>query len=150
MGRSMDDSWRRIERLPKYRTMFAQAFGTARVTPDLVAAAIATYVASLQSYESDYDRGRRAGSLSPGVLRGEKLFQGRARCVLCHVGPNFTDERFHNTGVSWKSGRDPGRGEWTGLRQEMRAFKTPTFRELNRRGPYMPDGSFRSLGRGID
>jgi len=150
MGSSMEDACRRIERIPKYRTMFAQAFGTARITPELVATAIATYVASLQSYQSDYDRGRRTGSLLPRVLRGEKLFQGRARCVLCHVGPNFTDERFHNTGVSWKSSRDPGRGEWTGLQQEMRAFKTPTLRELTRTAPYMHDGSFASLDQVID
>jgi hypothetical protein len=25
--------------------------------------------------------------------------------TACHVGPTFTDERFHNTGVAWREAR---------------------------------------------
>jgi cytochrome c peroxidase len=25
-------------------------------------------------------------------------------CTGCHVGPTFSDEDFHNTGVAWRTG----------------------------------------------
>jgi cytochrome c peroxidase len=55
------------------------------------------------------------------------------------VGPNFTDERLHNTGVAWRDGRlaDSGAGRGD--------FKTPTLREIARTAPYMHDGSFANL-----
>ena len=28
------------------------------------------------------------------------LALGIGDCWVCHIGPNFTDERFHNTGVA--------------------------------------------------
>lgn len=31
---------------------------------------------------------------------GLKLFYGEGQCALCHSGPNFTDQQFHNTGLS--------------------------------------------------
>jgi hypothetical protein len=39
------------------------------------------------------------------------LFRGKADCTACHLGPNFSDEQFHNTGVAWRSGEfaDAGR-----------------------------------------
>jgi cytochrome c peroxidase len=59
--------------------------------------------------------------------------------VACHVGPNFTDERLHNTGVAWRDCKfaDPGAGQGN--------FKTPTLREIARTAPYMHDGSIATL-----
>jgi cytochrome c peroxidase len=67
------------------------------------------------------------------------LFRGKANCVACHVGPNFTDERLHNTGIAWRDGKftDAGAGEGN--------FKTPTLREVARTAPYMHDGSVATL-----
>jgi cytochrome c peroxidase len=31
---------------------------------------------------------------------GFQLFAGTARCILCHNGPNFTDQQFHNIGLA--------------------------------------------------
>ena len=55
------------------------------------------------------------------------------------MGPTFTDERLHNTGVAWKDGRlaDDGAGRGD--------FKTPTLREIDRTAPYMHDGSLATL-----
>jgi hypothetical protein len=43
------------------------------------------------------------------------------------VGPNFTDERFHNTGVAWRYGAvsDSGRARVTGQAADVGAFRTP-------------------------
>jgi cytochrome c peroxidase len=65
----------------------------------------------------------------------------------CHVGPSFTDEQFHNTGVAWRDGRllDQGRFAVSGVARDRGAFKTPTLREIARTAPYMHDGSLATL-----
>lgn len=45
--------------------------------------------------------------LSPATRRGARLFMGKARCVLCHAGPQFSDGAFHNTGVPNQDGSFP-------------------------------------------
>src|SRR5262249_15231191 len=52
----------------------------------------------------------------------------------------------HNTGIAWKGEvGDRGRGALTGRTEDLRAFKTPTLRELVRTAPYMHDGSLATL-----
>jgi cytochrome c peroxidase len=44
--------------------------------------------------------------------RGLKIFVGKGRCNLCHLGPAFTNGEFHDTGVPFFVGKgrvDPGR-----------------------------------------
>ena len=44
--------------------------------------------------------------------RGAKIFVGRGRCNVCHVGPRFTSSEFHNAGVPYfiaPNQVDPGR-----------------------------------------
>src|SRR5258706_14262653 len=37
--------------------------------------------------------------LSPTEQRGLKLFLGKAKCLDCHTGPFFSDQKFHNVGI---------------------------------------------------
>jgi len=57
----------------------------------------------------------RSEALTPSALRGLRLFIGKANCIACHRGPNFTDQRFHNLGVRqegpYVASRDAGRSE---------------------------------------
>ena len=86
------------------------------------------------------------------------IFRGKGNCTACHVGPNFTDERFHNTEVAWSarsdrsadSFTDEGRGVISGKPEDRGAFKTPTLREVARTSPYMHDGSIASLEEIVD
>jgi cytochrome c peroxidase len=82
--------------------------------------------------------------LTPEQRAGLQLFRGKANCTACHVGPNFTDERLHNTGVAWRDGRftDAGAGQGN--------FKTPTLREIARTAPCMHDGSLATLEEVIE
>ena len=55
---------------------------------------------------SPYDRyvsGQRS-ALSKSAQRELVIFRGKGNCTACHVGPTFTDERFHNTGVAFRDG----------------------------------------------
>jgi cytochrome c peroxidase len=116
---------------------------------DEIARALASYVRSILSGNSRFDRfangDRRA--LSPEQREGLGVFRGKGNCTSCHVGPNFTDERFHNTGIAWRDGslQDEGRSAVTGKPEDRGAFKTPTLREIARTAPYMHDGSLVSL-----
>ena len=127
-----------------------------------IAQALASYVRSLMSGDSRFDRfaaGDRS-ALSPEERNGLRLFQGRGNCTFCHEGPNFTDEKLHNTGVAWASADDrtatPGRfldeggAAIDGLPSTRGAFKTPTLREVARTAPYMHDGSIATLDDVVD
>ena len=37
-------------------------------------------------------------AMTPGAIRGARLFIGKAACNECHRGPTFTDFKFHNIG----------------------------------------------------
>ena len=141
-----------------YRPYFGEAFGDERVDIDRVAEALAAYEATRLSGGSAFDRFDAGDerALSPAAARGRDLFFGRARCSACHLGPNFTDGRFHDLGVGWRPpppGRpleegyaDAGRFEATGRPADRGLFKTPTLRDVSRHAPYMHDGSQATLG----
>lgn len=63
--------------------------------------ALSAYMRRLRSARSPYDRwlAGEVEALSPSAQRGLRLFIGKAQCIMCHSGPNFTDWRFHNLGV---------------------------------------------------
>jgi cytochrome c peroxidase len=85
--------------------------------------------------------------MSESAKRGEYLFFGhKAWCSACHNGVNFTDELYHNTGVSVDATpADLGRYEVTGSEQDWGAFRTPTIRGAIFTAPYMHDGSVATL-----
>ena len=119
-----------------------------------ISQALSSYVRSILSGDSPYDRfinGERA-ALSAEEQAGLQIFRGKGNCTACHVGPNFSDERLHNTGVAWRDGQwlDPGRFTVTGNETDRGAFKTPTLREIARTAPYMHDGSLATLEEVIE
>jgi len=121
---------------------------------DEISRSLASFVRSLLSGDSPFDRfinGDRS-ALTAEQQAGLQLFRGKANCTACHVGPTFSDERFHNTGVAWRDGRllDEGRSAVTGRIEDRGAFKTPTLREIARTGPYMHDGSVLTLADVVD
>jgi cytochrome c peroxidase len=88
-----------------------------------------------------------ASPMSQSAKRGQKLFFSKeANCAACHVGANFTDEKYHNLGVGMDAEKpDMGRFAETGKEEDKGAFKTPTLRNVAQNGPYMHDGSQKTL-----
>lgn len=130
--------------------------------PADMARALASYIRSLVAGNSPYDRfanGERT-ALSPDERNGLRVFQGRGNCIICHEGPNLTDEKLHNTGVAWLAadertgtpGRflDEGGISVTGVATDRGAFKTPTLRDVGKTAPYMHDGSLATLEEVVD
>lgn len=84
--------------------------------------------------------------MSASAQRGLRLFEGKALCTKCHAGFNFTGEGYRNIGVGMDTpDPDLGRFEVTGDDADRGAFKTPTLRDVAKRGPYMHDGSQKTL-----
>jgi cytochrome c peroxidase len=139
-----------------YRRAFREVYGDGRVDVERIADAIVAYEATRLSGGSAYDRFQAGddAALSPLAQRGLEVFFGSGRCNACHLGPTFSDARFHNVGVGYAalpgpavaSGfRDPGRYAIPGAPADLGAFKTPGLRDLSARAPYMHDGSSPDL-----
>ncbi len=147
MAMKLEDVVQRLNTVEGYRTQFQKVFGT-DVTEEGIAKAIAAYERTVISGDAPYDQFKAGdkSALSEAAQRGMTLFFGKAHCSACHSAHNFTDNGFHNIGVSWeKPDRDLGRFAISGLEGDKGAFKTPTLREIARTAPYMHDGSLATL-----
>jgi cytochrome c peroxidase len=100
----------------------------------------AEYTAALEASEQH--------PMSESAKRGRDLFftTQAAGCTACHVGPNLTDEKYHNIGVGMDQEEpDVGRYAVTMDEKDRGAFKTPTIRNVELSAPYMHDGSDKTL-----
>ncbi len=99
--------------------------------------------AAYQKAKADAD----AHPMSESALRGREIFfTDKGSCTACHVGPNFTDELYHNLGVGMDAEKpDLGRYDVTKEEKDKGAFKTPTIRNVALSAPYMHDGTHKTL-----
>ena len=99
------------------------------ITREQLQQSLASYVRTILAGDSAYDRyvGGDAAALAPAQRTGLELFRGKGGCVVCHVGPNLTDEKRH--------GPDQ--------------IKTPSLRDVWRTPPYMHRGQHRTLAEVI-
>ncbi len=159
----------RLKQDPDYVRMFKEA-GYGEPSNGSVRKAIPEYLKTLTSRGSDFDKGK----MSSSAKRGQKLFTGKAGCVACHNGSNFTDGKAHNTGVPenldvfldpmnhqaflaygifmglenlYNLKRDPGAHVHSHKADgsDMGKFMTPSLRELTYTAPYMHNGMVNTL-----
>ena len=173
MNRNLDYLEEVLKTVPAYVEAFRSVFG-GEITRQRVAMAIAAFERTLLSRDTPLDRHLRGepGALSARQRAGLELFLGKAGCATCHVGPNLTDERFHNLGVpedpkekedprvlatarfvgkvsgfpDYRTLReDPGRFLVTKDPADWKAFATPSLREVAATAPYMHNGALPTL-----
>lgn len=143
----------KLSKIKGYVNQFQKVFG-AGVSMQGIAEAIAAYERTIISTNSAFDKfvlGDKT-AMSEEAQRGMALFKGKARCILCHNGPNFTDNQFHNLGVPQVGPmkEDLGRYYVTRRPEDTAAFKTPTLRSIIETAPYMHDGVFKTLEEVVD
>ncbi|MBK9112213.1 MAG: cytochrome c peroxidase [Nitrospira sp.] len=138
----------KLGKIKGYQQQFRAVFGT-DVNLQGIAEAIAAYERTVLSTNSAFDKyvlGAQK-AMDEAAVRGLALFKGKARCILCHNGPNFTDNQFHNLGVPQVGPmtEDLGRFAVSRAEKDRGAFKTPTLRSITETAPYMHDGAFKTL-----
>jgi cytochrome c peroxidase len=154
----------RLGRIRQYRRMFEMAYPGRtfdQMNFGYASNAIAGFLTSEFVFnDSPWDRFLAGNdkALSPQQLEGAKDFMS-ARCSICHNGPAFTDNQFHNVAVAQfgpgqgdgASLRDDfGRMRVTGLATDKYAFRTPPLRNVELTGPWGHDGAFTDLRAFID
>ena len=178
MNMNLDLLMERLKAVPEYVKRFEDVFGSGGLTPENLGKAIAAFERTLVTRDSPFDRSLTGDkkALSPEALKGLGHFQGKARCALCHNGPNFTDQKFHNLGVPAPAAlkdplvqaalrfdakrmkleewaivtEDPGRYLVTKKEEDRGAFKTPALRNIDQSAPYMHNGAFATLDEVIE
>jgi cytochrome c peroxidase len=166
--KSPQQVWRalmaRLGGIPEYRRMFEAAYpGTLfdDMTFGHASNAIAGFLIHRFAFNnSPWDRflAGDVDAMTDLQLRGAKDFMS-ARCSICHNGPAFTDNKFHNVAVAQigpgagdgLDGRDDfGRMRVTGLESDRYAFRTPPLRNVVLTGPWGHDGAFTDLRAFVD
>jgi cytochrome c peroxidase len=133
-----------------YAELFAEAFGTADVTPARIALAVATFERTLYSDRTPFDLSVSGiTQLPPAEARGLNVFNNQGRCNTCHAGTLFTDNQFHNIGLR-PQGEDPGRFAVTNNANDLGEFRTVSLRNVGLRAPYFHNGRFATLEEVVD
>jgi cytochrome c peroxidase len=156
--REMDSNPAHVRRVyvraPEYACLYRGAFGVDPVAGGesdeavLVRSAkvLASFTETLTTGRTGFDdlrdalaRGEpaNASGYPAAAQRGLRIFVGKGHCVACHSGPNFSDGKFHDTGVPFFVGqRTPDRGRDDGIRN----LRSSHFSLLGR---YNDDASLR-------
>lgn len=156
---SVAELLRRLRAIPRYRELFASAFGYQskadgrEITLSNITRAIAAFERKLNIVETAYDRYVRGDDtqLTTDQLRGMVVFFGQGQCAVCHIPPHFHDGVLASTGVpvTIEKGapldNDPGFGAVIRRRDAFGQFKTPGLRNVSRTAPYMHNGIFPTL-----
>lgn len=161
----------RFQQDSNYQKLFESAFPneTNNINFDNIIKALASFVRTLNSYNSPFDRFELGDktALSNSAQRGMNLFfSERLACSECHHGPDFnqfknksssqTMANFHNIGLYNLDGlgkypnKNQGLIEFSNNLEDMGKFKTPTLRNVEHSAPYMHDGSLASLEDVVD
>ncbi|NEN24166.1 cytochrome-c peroxidase [Cryomorpha ignava] len=152
-----------------YKSLFKTAFKSADLTRERLIRSLTSYVLSLQSFNSPFDKYMRKESelLSAEAKNGFNLFMGKAACGTCHFAPTFSGlvpPHFQKTeseilGVMQKPNQkviDPDNGRNNnGINNEEawiynKSFKTVTVRNIELTAPYFHNGAYGTLNEVIE
>ncbi len=140
---------KKLQKIKEYRDLFKGAFGTETITKELIGKAIATYERGTMR-TTKFDRFMRGNknAMNAQEIYGMHLFRTKARCINCHNGVEFSDNKYHNLGLHFygrEKYEDLGRYEVSKNQSDVGAFKTPSLRGVSKSAPYMHNGLFPHL-----
>lgn len=145
---------------PEYAVLFNAAY-SGTVNKSTTANAIASYLRSLKSFNSRFDRYIRGERelLTTSEKNGFNIFAGKGKCATCHFAPMFNgllpphykDNESEILGVpahaSTPSVLDNDLGKYATTKLELHkySFKTVSIRNVELTAPYMHNGVFKTL-----
>lgn len=157
---------KKLRTKPEYKKAFQEAFKDGKISKQNFSKALSSYVASLYSFESDFDQFmRNEKEISGEVKKGFNLFMGKANCATCHfaplfsglVPPFFNENESEVLGVTKKPIQilpleiddDKGRINSNVKKENSwiyeNSFKTMTVRNIALTKPYFHNGAFNTL-----
>ncbi|TNE56610.1 MAG: cytochrome-c peroxidase [Bacteroidetes bacterium] len=152
MNLPLPEALTRLQGSARYRGYFEAIYGRLPDTLTL-ADALASFVRTLETGNSPFDRWMQgdASAISASARRGHRIFINKGKCFDCHFSPDFTGDEFRNIGLyDGVMDKDPGRFAVTRDSSDLGKFKVPGLRNVAVTGPYMHDGSFKTLREVID
>lgn len=153
MDLSIAEAVQRLNENAAYQQYFRNIFNAPPNSTNL-AIAIAAFERTLETSNSPFDNWKFSDdsmAVSDAAKRGFLLFNGKAQCVKCHFGADFTANEFRNIGLfNGKELNDSGRAVISGDKTETGKFKTPGLRNVSITAPYMHNGMFKTLREVID
>lgn len=155
----------KISKIKGYQDKFKKVFGSADITIDNVAKAIAAYERTLITPHSPYDDyiAGDNNALSERAIRGWKLV-AQVGCTSCHSGamfsgpslpvgtgfyqkfPTYTDNEYV---TKYDLAKDLGRADVTKSEVDNHMFRVPTWRNIARTSPYFHNGSVTTLDEAV-
>lgn len=155
----------KLKNLKEYRREFKKIKG-AQITREVFSMALSSYVLSLQSFNSPFDKFVRGENpeIDPRVKEGFNLFMGKAACGTCHFAPSFSGlvpPMFQKNeseilgvinkpfGFNRVLDEDKGRldneihSEHSWIYEK--SFKTVSLRNVELTAPYFHNGAFSTL-----
>ena len=142
-----------------YHRLFANAFGSTKITTDHIARAIEQFLLVQTSFDSKFDHVMNGtAKFTDEEARGFILFnteydpyhgQYGADCFHCHGGPLFQSQSFANNGLD-STFRDLGRYNVTKRAGDEGKFAVPSLRNVAVTAPYMHDGRFQTLEQVVE
>ncbi len=148
-----------------YANLIKDAYGIIPKKNTEIIRAISTYIATLKSFNSKFDKNIRAeeNTFTKSEKRGFNLFMGKALCATCHfmpltngtVPPFFSETEKEVIGVPETSENkklDDDYGFYSAFKEQLHKgmFKTPTVRNAALTAPYMHNGVYNTLEEVID
>jgi len=152
MANHVDVAVKTIKKIKGYQPLFKEAFGDDEITEDRIFKAIATFERTIVSRKSRFDRFVEGDEkqLTDQEIQGLHLFRTKARCINCHNSGYFSDNQFHNLGLTYykRKYEDLGLYAQTNNPSDVGKFRTPSLRDVKFTAPYMHNGLFPNL-RGV-
>ncbi|MEW5755669.1 MAG: cytochrome c peroxidase [Pseudomonadota bacterium] len=152
MHQNMEELIKELSAIKGYVEMFEKAYPGQGITEETIGKAIAAFERTVIATDAPFDRWIKGDekAISDSAKRGFDLFEGKARCSICHQKFNFTDDGFHNLGLKTDGQPDLGRYNVRKVKVLRGAFKTPTLRDVTLTAPYMHNGMYKTLEEVVD
>ncbi|WP_237088360.1 cytochrome-c peroxidase [Nubsella zeaxanthinifaciens] len=149
MHQDMKQLPKKLKKIKGYRAYFIAAFGSPEISSERIVSSLATFQRSIVSRKTAFDRflGKDKNALTDQQLVGLHLFRTKARCMNCHHGPYFTDNEFHNDGLTYygRKYEDLGLYNLTKKPEDVGKFKTPGLRNVMKTAPWFHNGLFPDI-----
>lgn len=155
MGIESDDMLvEKISGAEYYPQLFENAFGSNEITKDKIALAITSFLNSMYSLNSKYDKEVQqnfSGYTAIEKIGMDLFFSSKTLCSSCHRGSNFNLPQYYSQSTTPLGTANIGLDtKYSDQGANNGHFKIPSLRNVALTSPYMHDGRYQTLEEVIE